>query len=159
MTADRVEDATSGADESSPLIGNSANARSRPRRPPNRHTLSVASLASITIPKANDHTAFITLLCIIIFAANSAGGFCEIPQASLVEDALCHQYYGRLKTDTSPIDEDLCKVEPVQTKMAFILALLAALNAIVGFCAALPWSLVADKIGRKPVMALGLGGE
>lgn len=143
MMADLARDGTDGADESSPLIGN--NNRTRPRRPPHRPTLSVASITSITIPKAHDHTTFITLLCILIFAANSAGGFIEIPQARLIEDVLCRQYYERLQTDTGPIGEEMCKIEPVQSKMAFILALISALNAIVGFCAAFPWSLVADR--------------
>lgn len=149
MTADMARDVTDGVDESSPLIGrnNNNNNRANPRRPPHRPTLSVASITSIKIPKAHDHTTFIALLCALIFAANSAGGFVEIPLTRLAEDALCHQYYDNLQTDGAgrPIDEEMCKIEPVQTKLAFILALVTALNAIVGFFAAFPWSLVADR--------------
>lgn len=158
MTADRARDGTPGgaADESSPLLPGDSNSNTtnhhktrRPRRPPHRPTLSVASLASsLTIPQAHDHTTFITLLCILIVAANAAGGFIEIPMARLVEDGLCRQYYegGHTGQDPPPpLDEAMCKVEPVQSKMAYLLALMSALDAIVGFCAAFPWSLVADR--------------
>lgn len=174
MTAEHAHEAPDGVDESTPLVGAS---RTKPRRPRHRPTLSVASLTSITIPKAHDHTTFINLLCLLVFAANTAGGFADIPQVRLIEDAVCQQYYDKLQANVGPIDEELCKIEPVQTKVAFILAILFALTAIVGFCSAFPWSVVADRylctpspspvnstkhldrIGRKPVMALGVAGE
>lgn len=138
-----MTEATGGVDEFSPLISN--NNKAKPRRPAHRSVLSVTSITSIQIPKAHNHTALITLICLIVFFGNSAGGFIEIPQARLVENILCQQYYNRLHADGGPIDDEMCKVEPVQSKMAFILAILAALNAIVGFWAAFPWSLVADR--------------
>lgn len=147
MTADTADDVvTDGVDESSPLLG---------KRPAHRPTRSVASLASLQIlplpHNTHDHTAFITVLCALVFTANSAGGFIDLPLARLVEDVLCHQYFaeslGRRPTDAGRplLDEGRCKVEPVQTKMAFILALMSALTAVVGFFAAFPWSLVADR--------------
>ncbi|CAJ2500450.1 Uu.00g033030.m01.CDS01 [Anthostomella pinea] len=137
--------------EASPLL------QDHPRRPAHRTGLSVASIASIAkLPKAHRSNTIVNLLCLIIFIATSAGGFVAIPYTRLVEDVLCHQYYD--VESMQPIDENLCKENTIQSKLAFIIAIGGAIDAIVGFLAAFPWGLVADRFGRKPVSALAIAG-
>ncbi|KAI0008716.1 MFS general substrate transporter [Xylariaceae sp. FL0662B] len=139
--------------ESSPLV------EERPRRPSHRPAPSVPSIASLRLPKAHKSSTIVNLLCVIAFVASSASGFLGIPMTRVLEDVLCQEYYndGSRRLD-GPIDERLCKENAIQKKMAFISAIAAMIDAIVGFLAAFPWGLVADRIGRRPVFALGLMG-
>lgn len=68
-----------------------------------------------------------------------------IPQARLIEDVLCHDYYNRAQSLDVPIDEKLCKAEWIQAELAYIMAITSALSAGVGLVATFPWSLVADR--------------
>jgi hypothetical protein len=62
----------------------------------------------------------------------------------LIEDILCHHYYD-VKSSGQPIEERLCKEDAIQKQLAYILAIQTSLFAIVGFVAAFPWGLAADK--------------
>lgn len=126
------------SDEASPLLGS---------RPGHRRFASVASLSSIHVPQAHEKTTIVNLLCLIILLGAGAGGFLQIPQARLIEDILCHEYYGRAQSLNVPIDEKLCKVESIQGELAYILAITSALSAGLGLVATFPWSLVADRYG------------
>lgn len=149
------------SDEASPLLGS---------RPGHRRFASVASLKSIHVPQAHDKSTIINLICLVILLASSAGGFLQIPQARLIEDVLCHEYYNRADSLAVPIDEKLCKVESIQGELAYILAITSALSAGVGLLATFPWSLVADRYlkrsktsyiysGLQLMRTLGLGGN
>ncbi|KAI8630121.1 major facilitator superfamily transporter [Xylariaceae sp. FL1651] len=131
------------------------------QRPRYRQGLSVTSIAtsitSIHVPKAHNNTTIINVLCVIIFVVSCSAGFLDLSMTRLVEDALCHEYYN-VENWNLPIDEKQCKEAPIQEKLAYLLAILSSANSIAGFVAALPWGLVADKIGRKPVVALALFG-
>lgn len=119
------------------------------------------------LPKAHRKRTIINLLFLGSFLAAASGGFSSIPQARLIEDALCHRYYeqhGGIATasaasPTQPIGEDQCKMEAVQSELAFVIAIQSALDAVVSFLAAFPWSLAADRVGRKPILVLALCGE
>lgn len=68
-----------------------------------------------------------------------------IPQARLIEDVLCHDYYNRAQSLDVPIDEKQCKAEWIQAELAYIIAITSALSAGLGLVATFPWSLVADR--------------
>lgn len=68
-----------------------------------------------------------------------------IPQARLIEDVLCHDYYNRAQSLDVPIDEKLCKAEWIQAELAYIMAITSALSAGLGLVATFPWSLLADR--------------
>ncbi|KAI0395036.1 major facilitator superfamily transporter [Xylariaceae sp. FL0594] len=112
------------------------------------------------LPTAPKSHAVANLLCLVILVAASAAGFTYIPLTRLVEDAFCRQYYGSHAGEIpdGPIDERLCKDRHIQTQVAFVFAVSGALDAVVGFLAALPWGMAADRIGRRPVLALALLG-
>lgn len=160
--------------ESSPLLSTPE----RPRRPPHRPTLSLTSIASVHVhvPKVHSGRTVVNLLCLIAFVVSSSSGFTSIPVMRILEDIVCRQHYGLLEDVGGPVDEKLCKGDAIQAKVAFIMAIQSSLDAAVGFLAAFPWGLLADRyalrrfpdgqavltnsnrIGRKPVFSISLCG-
>lgn len=142
MTDEAREGRHNGAaedNETSPLLARA------PRRPRHQTRISLASIASsLHVPKAQTNHAIINILCAIILMASCSAGFIELPMTRLIEDILCHEYYDVDSYDT-PIDERLCKEDAIQKKLAYLLAVQTSLFAVVGFLAAFPWGLVADK--------------
>ncbi|KAI5864839.1 MFS general substrate transporter [Durotheca rogersii] len=114
-------------------------------------------LAGVHVPQARGRAAVVNLLCVVLFVASCGVGFASIPRTRILEDLLCRRYYYG-DAGASAVDESLCKEDPIQQRLALVLAVLTALDAAVGCVAALPWALVADKIGRKPVFSLSLLG-
>ncbi|KAI0409397.1 major facilitator superfamily domain-containing protein [Xylaria palmicola] len=131
------------------------------RRRPYRDSLSISSIASslsgirATGPRQDNRT--LNTLYFITFAASYSGGFFELPLTRLIEDIICHDYYD-VASLTQPIDESLCKEDAIQKQLAYLLAVLSTLYSIVGFVAAFPWGMAADKIGRKPIVAVAMTG-
>ncbi|KAJ6444741.1 major facilitator superfamily transporter [Purpureocillium lavendulum] len=78
----------------------------------------------------------------------------------LLEDSVCRRYYERgageraLADAGGVIDEKMCKVGPVQSKVAYLNGWQAMIEAVVGLCVAFPYGALADKIGRKPIILL-----
>ncbi|KAI8961983.1 MFS general substrate transporter [Daldinia sp. FL1419] len=140
--------------ETTPLLANE-----RPTRPSHRSRLSVASITSIRVPKVHNGNTIVNLLCLLILISSSSTGLIGIPETRLLEDAACRQYYGLDGSTTEPIDEKYCKANAIQNKVAFTLAMSTSFDAAAGFLAAFPWGLAADRIGRKPVVALALAGS
>ncbi|KAI1131399.1 major facilitator superfamily domain-containing protein [Nemania abortiva] len=110
------------------------------------------------VPKARNPNSIVAILCLVIFVASAAGGFQSMSTTRIFEDILCRQYYDQLRSSDEPISEDMCKVDAIQSKLAYLFAILASLNAGVSVLAALPWGIAADKIGRRPVFAMGMIG-
>ncbi|KAI1459471.1 MFS general substrate transporter [Annulohypoxylon moriforme] len=139
--------------ESTPLLTDE-----RPKRPSHNPRLSVASIASVHLPQVHNGWTIVNFLCVIAFLASSSSGFINIPVTAIVEDVVCRHYYGIKEDPGTLMDEKQCKDDSIQSKVAFIMALSGSLDAIVGFLAAFPWGLAADRIGRKPVFVLALSG-
>lgn len=86
------------------------------------------------------------MLCAIIFVSSSSGGLYTIPITRIFEDRLCHQYYDGIGARIDqPIDEELCKVDAVQSRLSFLFATCFAIEAALGCLVAMPWGLVADR--------------
>ncbi|OTA96601.1 hypothetical protein M434DRAFT_67261 [Hypoxylon sp. CO27-5] len=144
--------------ESTPLVGApsvseiSENPTSTWKRD---HTRSptLASIASIGLSRPHKSGAIVGLFLLIVFAASAADAFKQIPMTRIFEDILCHEYYGKTPGLDGPIDERLCKADAIQSKLAYLFAVLEALSAGISCLVALLWAIVADRIGRKPVYA------
>lgn len=126
-------------DEASPLLGTS-----RPR-PGHRRFTSLVSIRSIHIPQVQNKVTILNLLSLVILLAASAGGFLQLPQAQIVEDILCHQYYNEMGSLDTPIDDNLCKIDAISGELAYTLAIGSALTAGAGLLATFPWSVMADR--------------
>ncbi|KAI1818184.1 major facilitator superfamily transporter [Poronia punctata] len=105
-------------------------------------------------PRHHEQGTVINALCIVIFIICCSGGFTQLPLTRLMEDILCHRYYGI----EDFIDESMCKVDGVQKELAYILAIKSTLFAVVGCVAAFPWGVAADRVGRKPIIVLAVAG-
>ncbi|KAK8009017.1 Major facilitator superfamily transporter [Apiospora marii] len=131
------------------------------RRPGHRtafSTTSIRSIASIHVPKVHKGDTIVNLICGVLLVASSSGGFLIIPMTRLVEDAVCHKHYGQVQSADNPIDENLCKLDSIQSNVAFVFAMFELFQSLCGFLAAFPWGIAADRLGRKPVVGLAITG-
>lgn len=120
-------------------------------------TSSVAS-ATISVPTAQKPGTILGIFLLLIFVSSAADAFKQIPMTRIFEDILCHDYYDETSGSNAPIDEELCKVNAIQTNLAYLLAVLESLNSGVACLVALFWGIVADRVGRKPVLLVCLMG-
>ncbi|OTB02042.1 hypothetical protein M426DRAFT_322992 [Hypoxylon sp. CI-4A] len=114
---------------------------------------STTASATVHIPTAQKPGAVLALFFLIVFAASAADAFKIIPMTRIFEDILCHEHYGKSRGSVKPIDEALCKVDVIQSRLAYLFAVQEALSAGISCLVALLWAIVADRIGRKPVYA------
>ncbi|KAK0724379.1 general substrate transporter, partial [Lasiosphaeris hirsuta] len=104
----------------------------------------------------NQKTIIVRLLAVMLFTIALSGMLLMVPLFRIIEDTVCHVYY---KIDRSEkIDELLCKVDEVQRELAYLGGLGAMLGSLVGFVAALPYGVLADRIGRKPTFIISYCG-
>ncbi|POR39544.1 Uncharacterized protein TPAR_00264 [Tolypocladium paradoxum] len=116
----------------------------------------------------------IPFLAFNIFCSAAAGSLVAVPITKLLEDNLCRRHYARFQDGAGAIDERLCKVEQVQSQLAWLTGALDSFEAVVGVIVALPYGVLADRyatlflppspsglelirpirIGRRPVFAL-----
>ncbi|KAI0976804.1 major facilitator superfamily domain-containing protein [Xylaria arbuscula] len=161
MTQDEIHRHGDSLDEASELASLLPDSPEGPRRTRRQDNLSISSLASsissISISRPRSKPNVTTVLYFITFIASYSGGFIELPLTRLIEDILCHDYYD-VESLTQPIDESLCKEDSIQKQLAYLLAVQSTLYSIVAFIAAFPWGLAADKLGRKPVVAVAMTG-
>lgn len=114
----------------------------------------------------------IILLSVVKFVIVLSGMLMLMPMYRLLEDAFCHAHF----QDDSPglMDEMKCKVEEVQSGLAFLMGWFGLLNSLLrkrpilirmrlmltrlDLIATYPYGLLADRIGRKPTLMLSYGG-
>ncbi|KAB5555062.1 major facilitator superfamily domain-containing protein [Coniochaeta sp. 2T2.1] len=94
--------------------------------------------------------AIVALVSIIIFALALSGTMGLIPMGRLIEDSICRKYYGT----ADPVEEKLCKVDAVQTELAWLGGLYVVIDSAIGFTVSFPWGIISDRLGRKPVFRL-----
>lgn len=99
---------------------------------------SVANMAAaVHIPQTHDPGVAMVLLVLAILAASASGGFFYIPATRLLEDRICREWYlgkgegGRVGVGDD-IPEAMCKVEGIQTRLAFLFATISSLESGIG---------------------------
>ncbi|ATZ53218.1 hypothetical protein BCIN_09g00960 [Botrytis cinerea B05.10] len=134
-------------DEESPLLDHL-----RPTTATDTHSL---------IHQTHSPRIIISLLTAIVFIIGFGGYLAWIPSMRIYEDILCHRYYEERRGGvglSSTIDEARCKGDEVQEELNILTAVMETLKALPGMFMAVPYGLLADKIGRKPVFALSILG-
>ncbi|KAI1194120.1 major facilitator superfamily domain-containing protein [Nemania serpens] len=107
----------------------------------------------------------VALIFGLVLVAGVSSSLLNAPEVRLLEMALCRDYYRANDSSVigppplSYVDEQLCKVDSIQADLAYIMATRSLLSAIPGLLLTFPYGQLANKIGRKPVLFLGLLGE
>lgn len=119
------------------------------------------------------------------FAIVTSGLMMMMPLYRLIEDAICHVHYEDDSADL--IEEMKCKVDEVQTPLAFMLGWFGLLHAVMSeslllwhlrqrdvshifpqnppanthsdFIVAYPYGILSDTIGRKPIILMAYGAQ
>lgn len=94
------------------------------------------------------------LVCLAIFLWAFSGTLAIVPGTRLAEEIFCRRYYEH----NAVIDERMCKVEEIQSQVAYIFGFFITLNGLVGMLVAFPFGVLADR-ARKPIYFLGSVGQ
>ncbi|KAL2754860.1 hypothetical protein ACRALDRAFT_1064643 [Sodiomyces alcalophilus JCM 7366] len=109
-----------------------------------------------SIPPFRSPRAVIFTLSFLKFVILGSGLLVMMPMVRLLEDAFCHQHYG--KDPAEPIPETDCKIDAVQSRLAYLGAIAAVIASAVTLVTTFPYSILADKVGRKPALLLSWVG-
>lgn len=74
----------------------------------------------------------VVTLAIVILILACGGALMVVPQTRILEDILCHQFYGDVAGLGGEIDENLCKNDSIQSKLAYLNGILTTMEAVVG---------------------------
>ncbi|KZF23301.1 MFS general substrate transporter [Xylona heveae TC161] len=117
------------------------------------------STHSLSFYQTRSPSHVVGLLSICTFCLAGASAFLNVPVTRLIEDNLCRRYLGNSHRQGSPIDERLCKTDQIQSKLAYLNGSLALVEALVSLVAAFPFGVLADILGRKPIILLSSVGS
>ncbi|KAL5348619.1 hypothetical protein ACLOAV_006036 [Pseudogymnoascus australis] len=115
------------------------------------------------LPTLHNPRLIIALLTGVMFLVNFGAFMMTMPQFRIFEDIICHHYYDNLSGPShlsldTPIDESHCKVDPVQAELATVVAGLFVASSVPSLLLSMPYGILADHIGRKPVFILSVIG-
>ena len=130
--------------EQTPFISQASAANVSPTHEAPKKASPIAWLGR-AVPRAQEPSTIVFILCLSIFLSSASGGFQNMPMTRIFEDILCRQYYDQIHSHNEPIDEEMCKVDAIQSRLAYLFAIMNSLNAGVSVVAALPWGIAADK--------------
>ncbi|KAJ9244771.1 hypothetical protein DTO169E5_1592 [Paecilomyces variotii] len=81
------------------------------------------------------------------------------PQIKIFESIVCHNYLAVIgKPPGTTLTEDICKSEPVQSELALVNGWKDTSDVLPGILFSVPYGVLADRWGRKPVLLLGILG-
>ncbi|KZL80509.1 abc transporter [Colletotrichum incanum] len=150
--------------ELTPLIAGAPNPPAQPQRAGAHHSkvdiLLNATTAAVHVPKSNNLDGIDAIFCAVILLCAGSAGLWIIPATRQIEDIVCRQHYGVLELDDgdAPINEDRCKENAIQSKVAMVFAIYSALQATIAAASAVPWGIIADRVGKKIVFSLAVLG-
>ncbi len=97
-----------------------------------RQSEAVIGSATHTQLTSQKRKRIVLLLALAIFCFTMSNGLSETAVMRISEDNLCRRYYAAKGQSDKSIDEKLCKVEDVQSALAYLDGFQSALDATVG---------------------------
>jgi hypothetical protein len=82
--------------------------------------------------QARSSRVAVLIFAFISFCLALGGSLAIVPTTKLLEDILCHHYYENKQKQGGNISETLCKVDAIQSKLAYLRGLLSTLEAVIG---------------------------
>lgn len=155
---------SSSEDEDAPLLSSPPDSPTQatfPQPPrPNAHS---RTSSYIHLHQTHSPRVITGIVLVILFILGFGGYLMAVPGIRIYEDIICHHYYAKREGEGSigfqgNIDERLCKGEEVQNELSVVVAGLHVIGAIPSLLTTIPYGLLADRIGRKPVFILSISG-
>lgn len=108
-------------------------------------------------PKRHGHTdahqrRVIVMNFVMVILIDFAAFFLNAPQTSILEGIICSRHY-----NSHPGEHD-CTTGPVQAELATVYQMLNTFNRLPGLIVAIPFGIIADRYGRRPVLVLAIAG-
>jgi MFS family permease len=115
------------------------------------------------IPEKKKPWVVMVILAFALVAVIDMGAFlAEAPRTRVYEANLCLRYYRENDPSVIAADgtilEKLCKVDAVQQNMAMIFGWQEMFDAVPSIFLAIPFGVLADKVGRKWIFTASLMG-
>lgn len=83
------------------------------------------------------------------------------PSAAIMERILCRDFYPEFSNGTSSaewVPHGDCKIPEVQAPLAMLRGWMSTFEAIPAMLTAMPWGILSDRWGRRPVMTCSIAG-
>ena len=87
----------------------------------------------------------VLVMCLLVLCFATVATISAAPEMRILEDNICRQYYRDAQQNDAPIDEDLCKQDEIQSKLAYLVGYLTTFEAVIGLAVAFPYGIMADK--------------
>ncbi|KAJ5450750.1 uncharacterized protein N7458_007199, partial [Penicillium daleae] len=120
----------------------------------------LADASEASIPRRLKSKRLMILIMTAIFAlgVDLGNDMSLAPQTAIFERIICRNY-GLLSTGNQPVNgSDPCKSEAVQAELALVLGYKDMFEALPSILLSLPYGVLSDHWGRKPVIYLGIVG-
>ncbi len=121
-------------EETTPLLLDDNEAQRPQRAPISGSFLQVRSARSICV-----------IMAVFAFLLSLAGAVSEVPTTRLIEDHLCRSYYAEQSNPPTDIDETMCKVDEVQSRLVFLNGWISMIQGTLELLVAFPYGIYADR--------------
>ncbi|KAJ5245554.1 hypothetical protein N7489_005650 [Penicillium chrysogenum] len=120
-------------------------------------------LCSATKPAQHPKKLLVSIVCAIFLLSADFGFFMSTaPQMAVYEDIICRNYQATLHgagNDTLiPSEPNPCKSEAVQGELALVIGYQNTFDVVPGLILSLPYGILSDRWGRKPLLYLSVLG-
>ncbi|RAL15484.1 MFS general substrate transporter [Aspergillus homomorphus CBS 101889] len=112
-----------------------------------------------TSASSSQKLAVMVTASMLILAMDFGFYLTAAPQTKIFEDIVCRNYMAALGNPADAVPtEGVCKSEPVQSELALVNGWKETSDVLPGILLSVPYGVLADRWGRKPVLLLGILG-
>ncbi|KAG6358864.1 hypothetical protein INS49_012383 [Diaporthe citri] len=109
-----------------------------------------------TARKRRSPRFIVAALAVLVFITQFGASLSDVPSVRLLQEIICRRHYG-LAPDSS-VEEGNCRTDGIQSQLNVITTGALVFGYLPGILVALPYGMLADRRGRKPVLGLCILG-